>query len=199
MFVNRIDEIKNILSKRILVMDGAMGTMIQRHQLTEEDYRGERFKNHSSNMKGNNDILSLTQPEIILDIHREYLSAGADIIETNTFNGTAISQLDYSTEKFVYEINYESAKLAKKAAEEFTKENPNKPRFVAGSMGPTNKTLSLSPDVNDPGYRAVTFDEVKLNFKEQARGLVDGGADILLVETIFDTLVAKAALVGIEE
>ena len=197
--MNRIDEIKEILSKRILVMDGAMGTMIQRHQLTEEDYRGERFKNYSANLKGNNDLLSLTQPEIILNIHREYLNAGADIIETNTFNGTAISQSDYSTENLVYEINYESARLAKIAAEEFTKENPNKPRFVAGSMGPTNKTLSLSPDVNDPGFRAVTFDEVKLNFKEQARGLVDGGADILLVETIFDTLVAKAALVGIEE
>ena len=197
--MNRINEIKNILKERILVLDGAMGTMIQRHQLTEKDYRGERFKNHSTNLKGNNDILSLTQPNIILDIHREYLSAGADIIETNTFNGTAISQADYNAEEFVYEINFESAKLAKIAAEEFTSKNKNKPRFVAGSMGPTNKTLSLSPDVNDPGFRAVTFDDVKLNFKNQAKGLIDGGADILLIETIFDTLVAKAALVGIEE
>ncbi|MDA3860608.1 MAG: methionine synthase [Melioribacteraceae bacterium] len=199
--MNRIVEIKEILSERILVLDGAMGTMIQRHKLTEEDYKGERFKNHSTDtdLKGNNDLLSLTQPEIILDIHREYLKVGADIIETNTFNGTSISQADYKMEEFVYEINFESAKLAKIAAEEFTKANPEKPRFVAGSMGPTNKTLSLSPDVNDPGYRAVTFDEVKESFKEQARGLIEGGVDILLVETVFDTLVAKAALVGIEE
>jgi 5-methyltetrahydrofolate--homocysteine methyltransferase len=197
--MNRINEIKDILSKRILVLDGAMGTMIQRHQLTEEDYRGKRFKNHPTNLNGNNDLLSLTQPEIIVDIHREYLKVGADIIETNTFNGTSISQSDYKMEEFVYEINFESAKLAKQAAEEFTQLNPEKPRFVAGSMGPTNKTLSLSPDVDDPGFRAVTFDEVKLSFKEQAKGLIDGGADILLIETVFDTLVAKAALVGIEE
>lgn len=197
--MNRIDELKEILSKRILVMDGAMGTMIQRHRLTEEDFRGERFKNHSIHLKGNNDLLSLTQPNIILDIHREYLKVGADIIETNTFNGTSISQADYSTEDFVYEINYESARLAKIAAEEYTTLTPEKPRFVAGSMGPTNKTLSLSPDVDDPGFRAVTFNEVKLSFKEQAKGLVEGGADILIVETIFDTLVAKAALIGIEE
>ena len=197
--MNKIDEIKNILRERILVLDGAMGTMIQRHKLTEEDFRGEKFKDHPSNLKGNNDLLSLTQPNIILDIHREYLKAGSDIIETNTFNGTSISQADYQMEKYVYDINCESAKLAKIAAEEFTKQNPNKPRYVAGSMGPTNKTLSLSPDVNNPGFRAVTFDEVKKSFKEQARGLVDGGVDILLVETVFDTLVAKAALVGIEE
>jgi 5-methyltetrahydrofolate--homocysteine methyltransferase len=197
--VNRITEIKNILKERILVLDGAMGTMIQRYKLTEDDYRGERFKNHSVNLKGNNDILSLTQPNIILDIHREYLSAGADIIETNTFNGTDISQADYNTEDFVYDINFESARLAKLAAQEFTKTNKDKPRFVAGSMGPTNKTLSLSPDVNNPGYRAVTFDDIKRSFKNQARGLIDGGADILLIETVFDTLVAKAALVGVEE
>lgn len=197
--MNRINELKEILSNRILVLDGAMGTMIQRHKLTEEDYRGERFKNHSTNLKGNNDLLSLTQPDIILDIHREYLKAGADIIETNTFNGTSISQADYKTEEYVYDINFESAKLAKIAADEFTKENPEKPRFVAGSMGPTNTTLSLSSDVNNPGFRAVTFDKVKESFKEQAKGLIEGGSDILLVETIFDTLVAKAALVGIEE
>lgn len=182
-----------------MLLDGAMGTMIQRHKLTEEDYRGERFKNHLVNLKGNNDLLSLTQPEIILDIHREYLKAGADIIETNTFNGTSISQADYEMEEFVYEINYESAKLAKKAVDEFNIINPEKPRYVAGSMGPTNKTLSMSPDVNDPGFRAVTFDQVKLSFKEQAKGLIDGGSDILLIETVFDTLVAKAALVGVEE
>lgn len=197
--MNRLDEIKKILSKRIMLLDGAMGTMIQRHKLTEEDYRGERFKSHSVNLKGNNDLLSLTQPEIILDIHREYLKAGSDIIETNTFNGTSISQSDYEMEEFVYEINYESAKLAKRAVDEFNIITPEKPRFVAGSMGPTNKTLSMSPDVNDPGYRAVTFDQVKLSFKEQAKGLIDGGADILLIETVFDTLVAKAALVGVEE
>ncbi|MBU0473866.1 MAG: methionine synthase [Bacteroidetes bacterium] len=197
--VNRLDEIKKILNKRIMLLDGAMGTMIQRHKLTEEDYRGERFKNHLVNLKGNNDLLSLTQPEIILDIHREYLKAGADIIETNTFNGTSISQADYEMEEFVYEINYESAKLAKKAVDEFNIINPEKPRYVAGSMGPTNKTLSMSPDVNDPGFRAVTFDQVKLSFKEQAKGLIDGGSDILLIETVFDTLVAKAALVGVEE
>jgi len=189
--MNRLIEIKEILSNRILVLDGAMGTMIQRHNLTEEDYRGDRFKNHSTILKGNNDLLSLTQPEIILDIHREYLKAGADIIETNTFNGTSISQSDYKIEEYVYEINFESAKLAKIAADEFTKENPDKPRFVAGSIGPTNTTLSLSSDVNNPGFRAVTFDKVKASFKEQAKGLIDGGADILLVETIFDTLVAK--------
>jgi 5-methyltetrahydrofolate--homocysteine methyltransferase len=197
--MNRINEIKEILAKRIMVLDGAMGTMIQKHMLTEKDYRGEQFKNHYVNLKGNNDILSLTQPEIILNIHRKYLEAGADIIETNTFNGTSISQADYKTEKFVYEINFQSAKLAKKAALEFSEQTPNKPRFVAGSMGPTNKTLSLSPDVNNPGYRAVTFDQMKNAFKEQAKGLLDGGADILLVETVFDTLVAKAALIGINE
>ncbi len=197
--MNRINEIKEILSKRILVLDGAMGTMIQRHKLTEEDYRGEKFKDHSVNLKGNNDLLSLTQPEIILDIHREYLKAGADIIETNTFSGTSISQSDYKLEKYVYEINFESAKLAKIAADEFTKENIDKPRFVAGSIGPTNTTLSLSSDVNNPGFRVTTFDKAKASFKEQAKGLIDGGVDILLVETVFDTLVAKAALVGIEE
>ncbi len=197
--MNRINEIKNILRKRVLVLDGAMGTMIQRHKLTEEDYRGSEFENHSTNLKGNNDLLSLTQPKIISDIHREYLNAGADIIETNTFNGTSISQADYEMEDLVYRINYESAKLAKTVADKFTKQNPEKPRFVAGSMGPTNTTLSLSSDVNNPGFRAVTFNKVKDSFKEQAKGLIEGGVDILLIETVFDTLVAKAALVGIEE
>ena len=191
--------LNRILQNRILVLDGAMGTMIQRHNLTEEDFRGERFKNHPVNLKGNNDLLSLTQPEIIKEIHREYLSVGADIIETNTFNGTSISQADYKTENLVYELNYESARLAKEAASEFTKQNPDKPRFVAGALGPTNKTLSMSPDVNDPGYRAVYFDEMADAYKLQAKGLIDGGADILLVETIFDTLNAKAALFAVQE
>ncbi|MFA4924083.1 MAG: homocysteine S-methyltransferase family protein, partial [Ignavibacteriaceae bacterium] len=152
----KLEILQDLLKQRILVLDGAMGTMIQRHTLTEEDFRGEQFKNHPHDLKGNNDLLSLTQPEIIKDIHREYLKAGADIIETNTFNSTSISQADYSIEAHVYDLNFNSAKLAKEAVEEFTKKNPNKPRFVAGALGPLNKTLSLSPDVNDPGFRAVT-------------------------------------------
>ncbi|NOX16881.1 MAG: methionine synthase, partial [Chlorobi bacterium] len=191
--------LKELLNERILVLDGAMGTMIQRHNLEEEDFRGERFKDHPVNLKGNNDLLSLTKPEIIKEIHLEYLRAGADIIETNTFNGTTISQADYKTEEYVYEINYESARLAREAADEIMNETPDKPRFVAGALGPTNKTLSLSPDVNDPGYRDVTFDQMAEAYKLQAKGLLDGGADILLVETIFDTLNAKAALFGITE
>ncbi|MDP3148399.1 MAG: methionine synthase [Ignavibacteria bacterium] len=191
--------LQDMLKQRILVLDGAMGTMIQRHNLTEEDFRGERFKDHPHDLKGNNDLLSLTQPEIIKNIHREYLKAGADIIETNTFNSTSISQADYKMEVLVYDLNFNSAKLAKEAAEEFTKQNPNKPRFVAGALGPLNKTLSLSPDVNDPGFRAVTFDEVVASYTEQLRGLIDGGVDILLVETVFDTLNAKAAIYAISE
>lgn len=191
--------LQDLLKERILVLDGAMGTMIQRHNLKEEDFRGERFKNHPHDLKGNNDLLSLIQPEIIKNIHREYLKAGADIIETNTFNSTSISQADYSTESIVYDLNFNSAKLAKEAAEEYTKQNPDKPRFVAGALGPLNKTLSLSPDVNDPGFRAVTFDEVVGSYTEQLRGLIDGGADILLVETVFDTLNAKAAIFAISE
>ena len=197
--MKRIELLRKILNERILILDGAMGTMIQRHNLSEEDFRSERFKEHSSNLKGNNDLLSLTQPKIIKEIHREYLAAGADIIETNTFNSTSISQADYKTESLIYELNYESARLAKEAAEEFTKAEPDKPRFVAGALGPTSKTLSMSPDVNDPGYRAVTFDEMADAYKLQAKGLIDGGADILLVETIFDTLNAKAALYAVQE
>ncbi|KAF0151946.1 MAG: methionine synthase [Ignavibacteria bacterium] len=196
---NNLKYFKELLQKRILVLDGSMGVFIQRFKLSEEQFRGEQFKNHPVDLKGNNDILVLTQPEIIKGIHRNYLEAGSDIIETNTFNGTAISQADYKTEKLVYEINFEAAKIAKEAAEEFTKANPNKPRFVAGSLGPTNKTLSISPDVNDPGFRSVNFDEVAAAFKEQTRGLIDGGADILLVETMIDTLICKAALFGIME
>ncbi|MBZ0244942.1 MAG: homocysteine S-methyltransferase family protein [Cyclobacteriaceae bacterium] len=182
-----------------MVLDGAMGTMIQRHTLSEEDFRGERFKNHKYPLKGNNDLLSLTQPGIIKDIHRQYFEAGADIVETNTFSGTSVAQADYHLEDIVYDLNYESAKIAKEVAKKFTQQNPDKPRFVAGALGPTNKTASLSPDVNNPGYRAITFDGLKEAYKEQARGLIDGGADLLLVETIFDTLNAKIALFGIQE
>ncbi|HYG37562.1 MAG TPA: methionine synthase [Cytophagales bacterium] len=192
-------DIKEILKERILVLDGAMGTMIQQYQLTEEDYRGERFKNYPLLVKGNNDLLSLTQPQIIKEIHAKYFEAGADIIETNTFSGTSIAMADYKMEELVYELNYQSAKIAKEVAEEYTKKDPSKPRFVAGAMGPTNRTASLSPDVNDPGYRAVTFDQLVEAYTEQAKGLIDGGADLLLIETIFDTLNAKAALFAVDQ
>lgn len=191
--------IKEVLKDRILILDGAMGTMIQRYKLKEEDFRGEQFKGHPDDLQGNNDLLSLTRPDIIQAIHEEYLAAGADIVETNTFSGTSIAQADYGLESVVYELNKQSAEIAKKATDKFTQQNLNKPRFVAGSMGPTNKTASISPEVTDPGYRAVTFDELAAAYKEQARGLMDGGADVLLVETIFDTLNAKAALFAIQE
>lgn len=176
-----------------------MGTMIQRHTLEEEDFRGERFKNHAHPLKGNNDLLSITRPDIIRDIHRKYFEAGADIAETNTFSGTTIAQADYHLEDYVYELNFQSAKIAKEVALEFTAKEPNKPRFVAGAVGPTNRTLSLSPNVNNPGYRAVTFDQLKDAYKLQVKALMDGGVDLILVETIFDTLNAKAALFGIQE
>lgn len=185
--------------KRILVLDGAMGTMIQRHKFSEEDYRGERFADYPHSLKGNNDLLSLTQPEAILDIHRKYLEAGADIIETNTFNSTRISMADYHMEDLVPELNLEAAKLARAAADEFTAKDPQKPRFVAGSIGPTNKTASLSPDVNNPGFRAIDFDTLVQNYREQAQHLIEGGVDILLVETVFDTLNAKAALFALQD
>ncbi len=185
--------------KKILVLDGAMGTMIQRYKLQEADFRGDRFANHPMDLMGNNDLLSLTRPDIIEAIHKEYLEAGADIVETNTFSGTVIAQADYGLEEWVYELNYASAKIARKAADEYTAKNPEKPRFVAGSMGPTNKTASISPDVNDPGARGITFDELVDAYFTQAKGLVEGGADILLVETIFDTLNAKAALFAIDK
>ena len=187
------------LKTRILVLDGAMGTMIQRYKLEEEDFRGEQFKNISHLQKGNNDLLNITQPQIIQSIHEEYLEAGADIIETNTFNGTRISQSDYGLENSVFEINLKAAQIARKAADKFTKQNPEKPRFVAGAMGPTNKTASMSPEVGDPGFRNITFDELRDNYYEQASALTEGGADILLVETIFDTLNGKAALFAIEK
>lgn len=191
--------IESILSKRILVLDGAMGTMIQRYDLKEEDFRGERFKDHPCDLKGNNDLLSITRPDIIKEIHASYFNAGADIVETNTFSSTSIAMADYQMEGLVYELNFESAKIAKEIAKEFAAKNPDKPRFVAGALGPTNRTASISPDVNNPGFRAVTFDQLAEAYTEQVKGLVDGGVDILLVETIFDTLNAKAALFAIEE
>ncbi|WP_159301920.1 homocysteine S-methyltransferase family protein [Maribacter litoralis] len=192
-------DIKEILKERILILDGAMGTMLQRYKFTEEDFRGARFKDWEHPLQGNNDLLSLTQPEAIADVHHKYFAAGADIVETNTFSGTTIAMADYFMEDLVYELNYESARIAKMVADEFTKKQPNKPRFVAGSIGPTNKTASMSPDVNDPGYRAISFDELRIAYKQQVEALLDGGSDILLVETIFDTLNAKAALFAIEE
>jgi 5-methyltetrahydrofolate--homocysteine methyltransferase len=188
-----------LLKSRILVLDGAMGTMIQRYKFTEADYRGERFKDWHSSLKGNNDLLVITQPEAIKAIHRQYLEAGADILETNTFNCNAVSMADYHMEELVYELNYTAAKIAKEVAQEITAKNPNKPRFVAGSMGPTTKMTSLSPDVNNPGYRAITFDALVEVFTEQIRGLVDGGADILLFETFIDTLNAKAGLFAVQQ
>ena len=187
------------IEKRILILDGAMGTMLQQYKFTEEDFRGERFKNYHLPLKGNNDLLSITQPEAIKEIHRKYFSAGADIIETNTFSGTSIAMADYDMQDLVYEINYESAKIAREVADDFSRKEPEKPRFVAGAMGPTNRTASMSPDVNDPGFRAVTFQDLCIAYKEQVTGLLDGGADLLLVETIFDTLNAKAALFAIQE
>ncbi|NLH62413.1 MAG: methionine synthase, partial [Ignavibacteriales bacterium] len=196
---NRTELIKSILKERILVIDGAMGTMIQRYKLSEADYRGELFQDFNKDIKGNNDILCITQPDIIKEIHSQYFSAGADIVETNTFNGTSISQSDYHTEKYVYQINYEAARIAKEVAKEFTSKEPDKPRFVAGALGPTNKTASLSPNVNDPGYRAVTFVDLVKAYYEQAKALVEGGVDLLLIETIFDTLNAKAAVYAVSE
>ena len=187
------------LSKRILLLDGAMGSMVQQYRLEEKDYRGQRFADFPYDLKGNIDLLSLTRPDVIRSIHIAYLQAGADIIETNTFSATSISQADYHLEDVVYELNLESAKLAVSAAREITALDPGKPRFVAGSIGPTNKTASMSPDVNDSGYRAVTFDGLVSAYEEQIRGLVDGGVDLLLIETIFDTLNAKAALFAIKE
>ena len=187
------------IQKRILVLDGAMGTMLQAYKFSEEDFRGERFKEYPTSLKGNNDLLSLTQPTAIKEVHAAYFAAGADIVETNTFSGTTIAMADYQMEDLVYELNYESARIAKEVADEFTAKEPHKPRFVAGSIGPTNRTASMSPDVNDPGYRAVTFDELRVAYKLQVEALLDGGSDLLLVETVFDTLNAKAALFAIEE
>ena len=189
------DDIFKILEERILVLDGAMGTMIQRHNFEEFDFREGAFEEHHKPLKGNNDLLSITRPETIKDIHRAYFDAGADIVETNTFSGTSIAQADYDLEYAVFDINYQSARIAKEVANEYS----DKPRFVAGSIGPTNRTASISPDVNDPGYRAITFDALKVAYKEQVIALIDGGVDLLLVETVFDTLNAKAALFSIQE
>ncbi|MEI8058972.1 MAG: homocysteine S-methyltransferase family protein [Ferruginibacter sp.] len=186
--------IQDCIKERILIIDGAMGTMIQRHKLQESDYRGQRFKDWHTDVKGNNDLLSISQPQIIIDIHKQYLEAGADIIETNTFSSTVIAQADYDMQSLAYEMNVASAQCARTAADDYTALNPDKPRFVAGAIGPLNKTLSLSPDVNNPGYRAVTFDEVAAAYTEQIKGLIEGGVDVLLIETIFDTLNAKAAI-----
>ncbi|MEP3388184.1 MAG: homocysteine S-methyltransferase family protein [Reichenbachiella sp.] len=191
--------ILDILKERILVLDGAMGTMIQRYKLEEKDFRNEELKDHDVPLKGNNDLLSVTRPDVIKEIHAAYFTAGADIVETNTFGSTWVAQADYKLEDWVYRINCESAKIAKEVATEFTKNEPNKPRFVAGSMGPTNRLASMSPNVNDPGYRAITFDQLLEAFGEQAKALLDGGADILLVETITDTLNSKAALMAIDQ
>ena len=193
--MNRGDLI-DILKNKIVVLDGAMGTSIQNFKLTEEDYRGELLRDFNKEQKGNNDLLSITKPEVIKEIHRSFLEAGADIIETNTFNSNSISQEDYGLSHLVYVLNYKSAKLAREIADEFTAKNPNKPRFVAGSVGPTNKTASLSPDVENPGYRNITFDDLVESYSEQISALMDGGIDCLLIETIFDTLNARAAIVA---
>ena len=194
-----VKQLDAIMAKRILVLDGAMGTMIQREKLTEEEFRGERFKNHPRDLRGDNDLLVLTRSDVISRIHHQYLEAGSDIIETNTFNSTSIVQSDYGLEALAYELNLEGARLARRACDEWTARTPGKPRLVAGSMGPMNRTLSISPDVSNPAFRATTFDEMREAYAEEVRGLVDGGADLLLVETVFDTLNAKAALVAIQE
>ncbi|QYA24207.1 5-methyltetrahydrofolate--homocysteine methyltransferase [Gramella sp. MT6] len=194
-----MSKIEELLSQKILILDGAMGTMLQEYKFSEEDFRGKRFADWPVSLKGNNDLLSITQPEAIATIHRKYFEAGADIVETNTFSGTTIAMADYQMEELVYELNYESARIAKKVAQEVTADNPQKPRFVAGAIGPTNKTASMSPDVNNPGFRAISFEELKVAYKQQAKALIDGGVDVLLVETVFDTLNAKAALFAIDE
>jgi len=194
-----MSNIYKALQERILVLDGAMGTMLQQYKFTEADFRGERFKNYPTSLQGNNDLLSITQPQAIKEVHAKYFEAGADIVETNTFSGTTIAMADYQMEDLVYELNFQSAKIAREVADEFTAKEPHKPRFVAGSIGPTNKTASMSPDVNDPGFRAVTFNDLRIAYKQQVEALLDGGVDLLLVETVFDTLNAKAALFAIEE
>ncbi|WP_445757518.1 homocysteine S-methyltransferase family protein [Polaribacter sp.] len=194
-----MSNIYKALQERILVLDGAMGTMLQAYKFTESDFRGERFKDYPTSLQGNNDLLSITQPHAIKAVHAKYFEAGADIVETNTFSGTTIAMADYQMENLVYELNFQSAKIAREVADEFTAREPHKPRFIAGSIGPTNKTASMSPEVNDPGFRAVTFNDLRIAYKQQVEALLDGGADLLLVETVFDTLNAKAALFAIEE
>jgi 5-methyltetrahydrofolate--homocysteine methyltransferase len=191
--------LRTLFQNRIALLDGAMGTMIQRHPLTEEDFRGERFKDHGHDLKGNNDILSITRPDIIKGIHRAYFEAGSDIVETNTFSTTTVSQADYALEGAVREINLAGAKVAREAADEYMADHPGRKVFVAGSVGPTNRTASMSPDVNNPGYRAVTFDGLVIAYSEQVEALLDGGVDLLLLETVFDTLNLKAAIFACEE
>ncbi len=191
--------ITELLKTKTLVLDGAMGTMLQQFKFEESDFRGEQFKDFAYPLKGNNDLLSITQPEAVKSVHRAYFDAGADIVETNTFSSTTIGMADYHLEDYVYELNYQSAKIAKEVALEYALKTPEKPRFVAGSIGPTNRTASMSPDVNNPGFRAITFDELRVAYKQQVEALIDGGTDLLLVETVFDTLNAKAALFAIEE
>ena len=195
---NRTALLHQQLNKRILILDGAMGTMIQKYKLTEEDYRGARFQSHSCDVKGNNDLLSLTRPDIIQEIYQSYLNAGADIIETNTFNATTIAMADYEMESLVPEINRESARLAREVADKATAANPDKPRFVAGVLGPTNRTASISPDVNNPGFRNTSFQELATAYKQATLALIEGGSDIILIETIFDTLNAKAAILQLK-
>ena len=197
--MNRKEILYKIAKEKILILDGAMGTMIQQYSLDENDFRKGWFEDHQHPLKGNNDLLSLTRPEIIKKIHAQYYDAGADIVETNTFSGTSIAQSDYQLQDYAYDINFHSAKLAREVADEFTEKEPNNPRFVAGSIGPTNRTASISPDVNDPGFRNVSFEELNVAYKEQVKGLIDGGSDILLIETVFDTLNAKAALFAVQE
>src|SRR3954466_13562855 len=199
MTADLMDRLRELLAQRILVLDGAMGTMVQRYRLSEADFRGERFAAHGKDLRGDNDVLVLTRPDVIAEIHDQYLAAGSDIIETNTFNSTAVSQADYGLEALAYELNVAGARLARVAADAWTARTPDKPRVVAGSIGPMNKTLSISPDVNNPAFRGASFDEVSAAFKDQVRGLIDGGVDLLLLETIFDTLNAKAGIVAIEE
>ena len=195
----RLVDLNQALQDRILILDGAMGTMIQGYKLEESDYRGQRFGGHNQDLKGNNDLLSLTRPEVIEAIHSAYLEVGADIIETNTFNSTAVSQADYSLEEIVYELNKQGAALARSACDKHTAQTPDKPRFVAGVLGPTSRTCSISPDVNRPEYRNVTFDELVENYLLATSGLVDGGADIILIETVFDTLNCRAAIFAVRQ
>ncbi|MFP5400666.1 MAG: homocysteine S-methyltransferase family protein, partial [Gammaproteobacteria bacterium] len=199
MQADRSTELRQLLAERILILDGAMGTMIQQEKLGEADYRGARFLDHPKDLKGNNDLLVLTRPEVVAGIHRAYLEAGADIIETNTFNATRVSQADYGLEALAYELNVEGARLVRQLCDEYTARNPARPRYCAGVLGPTSRTLSISPDVNDPGYRNISFDALADDYYDSAKGLLEGGADILLIETIFDTLNAKAAVFAIEK
>ena len=194
--MDKIQQLTQILQQRILILDGAMGTMIQRHKLEEADYRGDRYADYHLDIKGNNDLLAITQPKLIQDIHESYLEAGADIIETNTFNATKVSMADYEMEDLAYELNVAGAKVARQAADKYS--TPDKPRFVAGVLGPTSKTCSMSPDVNDPGFRAISFDGLAEDYMASTRGLIEGGADLILIETIFDTLNAKAAVFAVE-